>query len=74
MDIIITSDADEILDPRVLENLDWFDGYNHYVATGPAYYFKLNFKYQDDWTRESTECIFSNTQFSIMPITAILEE
>ena len=48
-DIIITSDADEILDPRVLENLDWFDGYNHYVATGPAYYFKLNFKYQDDW-------------------------
>ena len=31
-DIIITSDADEILDPRVLENLDWFDGYNHYVG------------------------------------------
>ena len=48
-DIIITSDADEILDPRVLESLDWFDGYNHYVAMGPAYYFKLNFKYQDDW-------------------------
>jgi beta-1,4-mannosyl-glycoprotein beta-1,4-N-acetylglucosaminyltransferase len=48
-DMIITSDADEILDPRVLENLDWFDGYNHYVAMGPAYYFKLNFKYQDDW-------------------------
>ena len=35
-DIIITSDADEILDPRVLEDLEWFDGYNHYVATGPA--------------------------------------
>ena len=48
-DIIITSDADEILDPRVLENLDWFDGYNHYVATGPAYYYKLNFLYQRDW-------------------------
>ena len=48
-DIIITSDADEILDPRVLESLDWFDGYNHYVAMGPAYYFKLNFKYQNDW-------------------------
>ena len=48
-DVIITSDADEILDPRVLENLDWFDGYNHYVAMGPAYYFKLNFKYQNDW-------------------------
>ena len=31
-DIIITSDADEILDPRVLESLDWFDGYNHYLS------------------------------------------
>ena len=48
-DLIITSDADEIIDPRVLENTDWFDGYIHYVAMGPAYYFKLNFKYQDDW-------------------------
>ena len=48
-DMIITSDADEIIDPRVLENTDWFDGYNHYVVQGSAYYFKLNFKYQDDW-------------------------
>ena len=32
------------------------------------------FSKPDDWTRESTECIFSNTKFSIMPITAILEE
>ena len=32
------------------------------------------FSKPDDWCRESTECIFSNTQFSIMPITAILEE
>ena len=48
-DLIITSDADEILDPRVLEDLDWFDPYNHYVAVGPAYYFKLNFLYQKDW-------------------------
>jgi len=48
-DLIITSDADEIINPYVLEDLDWFDPYNHYVATGPAYYFKLNFLYQDDW-------------------------
>ena len=48
-DLIITSDADEIIDPRVLKNLDWFDPNNFYVAMGPAYYFKLNFKYQDDW-------------------------
>ena len=48
-DLIITSDADEIINPYVLEDLDWFDPNNHYVATGPAYYFKLNFLYQDDW-------------------------
>ena len=32
------------------------------------------FSKTDSWSRESTECIFNNTQFSIMPITAILEE
>ena len=48
-DLIITSDADEIINPYVLEDLDWFDSNNHYVATGPGYYFKLNFLYQDDW-------------------------
>ena len=32
------------------------------------------FSKTDSWARESTECIFNNTQFSIMPITAILEE
>ena len=32
------------------------------------------FSKTNSWSRESTECIFSNTQFSIMPITAILEE
>ena len=48
-DLIITSDADEIINPYVLEDLDWFDPNNHYVATGPGYYFKLNFLYQEDW-------------------------
>ena len=48
-DLIITSDADEIINPYVLEDLDWFDPNNHYVAIGPGYYFKLNFLYQEDW-------------------------
>lgn len=48
-DLIITSDADEIINPYVLENLDWFDSDNHYVSICNAYYYKLNFLYQDDW-------------------------
>ena len=48
-DLIITSDADEIVNPYLLEDLDWFDPNNHYVAIGPGYYFKLNFLYQEDW-------------------------
>tara|TARA_R100000742_G_C4271636_1_gene90616 strand:- start:501 stop:1379 length:879 start_codon:yes stop_codon:yes gene_type:complete len=48
-DLIITSDADEIVNPQLLENLDWFDPNNHYVAHGPAYYFKLNYLYTKDW-------------------------
>lgn len=48
-DIIITSDADEIINPYVLENLDWFNLDNHYVSICNAYYYKLNFLYQDDW-------------------------
>ena len=48
-DLIITSDADEILNPYVLQDLDWFDPKNHYVAIQRAFYFKLNFLYQDDW-------------------------
>lgn len=48
-DLVITSDADEIINPYVLENLDWFDPNNHYVSICNAYYYKLNFLYQDDW-------------------------
>jgi beta-1,4-mannosyl-glycoprotein beta-1,4-N-acetylglucosaminyltransferase len=48
-DLIITSDADEIINPYVLENLDWFDPNNHYLSICNAYYYKLNFLYQDDW-------------------------
>ena len=48
-DLIITSDADEIINPYVLEDLSWFDPNNHYLTVCNAYYYKLNFLYQDDW-------------------------
>ena len=48
-DIVMTSDADEIINPYVLEDTSWFNPDNHYVAVGNAYYYKLNFLYQDDW-------------------------
>jgi len=48
-DMVITSDADEIINPYVLEDLSWFDPKNHYVTLCNAYYYKLNFLYQDDW-------------------------
>jgi len=48
-DLIITSDADEIINPYVLEDVSWFDSSNQYVAICNAYYYKLNFLYQSDW-------------------------
>jgi beta-1,4-mannosyl-glycoprotein beta-1,4-N-acetylglucosaminyltransferase len=48
-DLVITSDADEIINPYVLEDLSWFNPENHYVTICNAYYYKLNFLYQDDW-------------------------
>jgi len=48
-DLVITSDADEIINPYVLEDLSWFNPENHYVSICNAYYYKLNFLYQDDW-------------------------
>lgn len=48
-DIIITSDADEIINPLVLEDLDWFDPTNHYVCLQRAFYYKFNFLYMEDW-------------------------
>ena len=48
-DIVMTSDADEIINPYVLEDTSWFNPDNHYVAVGNAYYYKLNVLYQDDW-------------------------
>ena len=48
-DLIITSDADEIINPYVLEDLSWFDPQYHYVTHCRAFYYKLNLLYQDVW-------------------------
>lgn len=56
-DIVITSDADEIINPLILENLDWFDPNNLYVAMQRAFYYDLNTHYQDNW-RGSRICIW----------------
>jgi len=48
-DIVMTSDADEIINPYVIEDLDWFDSSHNYVALCRAFYFKLNYLYQENW-------------------------
>ena len=48
-DLVITSDADEIINPLLLQDLEWFNPSNHYVAECRAFYYKLNFLYQEDW-------------------------
>ncbi|NBP01452.1 MAG: glycosyltransferase [Proteobacteria bacterium] len=49
-DIILTSDADEIIKPEVIEKInEWFDSNNHYVAQGPVYYYYLNLLCEPQW-------------------------
>lgn len=48
-DIVIFSDADEIINPLVLENLKWFDPNNYYLCLQRAFYYNLNTLYQEDW-------------------------
>ena len=48
-DIVMTSDADEIINPYVIEDLDWFDPTCNYVALQRAFYFKLNYLYEENW-------------------------
>ncbi len=48
-DVVLTSDADEIINPYVIEDLDWFDPAHNYVALCRAFYFKLNYLYQENW-------------------------
>lgn len=67
-DIILTSDADEIINPLVLEDLSWLDPNNHYVCLQKAFYYKLNYLYQDDWmgTRISTFKTLSNYSVDLL--------
>jgi len=67
-DIILTSDADEIINPLVLKDLSWFDPNNHYVCLQKAFYYKLNYLYQDDWmgTRISTFKTLSNYSVDLL--------
>ena len=44
-DMVITSDADEIINPYVLEDLSWFDPNNHYVTLCNAYTITRNAVY-----------------------------
>lgn len=55
-DIILTSDADEIANPEVLQDMSWFDSSNHYVLRGPVFYYYLNLLCEKEWmgTRVST--------------------
>lgn len=48
-DLILTSDADEIINPYILQSLNWFDSTNNYVCCQRAFYFKLNYLYQENW-------------------------
>ena len=67
-DIILTSDADEIINPLVLEDLSWFNPDNHYVCLQKAFYYKLNYLYQDDWmgTRICTFKTLSNCSVDLL--------
>ena len=48
-DVIITSDADEVINPLVLQSLDWFDKNNHYVALQRHFYYKFNILREENW-------------------------
>ena len=48
-DVIITSDADEVINPLVLESLDWFDKNNHYVVLQRHFYYKFNILREENW-------------------------
>jgi len=49
-DIILTSDADEVANPLVIESIsDWFDSNNIYFCLQKAFYYKLNVLFEDDW-------------------------
>lgn len=67
-DIIMTSDADEIVNPLVIQDLSWFDPSNHYVALQRAFYYNLNYLYQENWmgTRICTFNKLSETSVDLL--------
>jgi beta-1,4-mannosyl-glycoprotein beta-1,4-N-acetylglucosaminyltransferase len=49
-DLIITSDADEILNPLILDSVDeWFNPSCHYAALQRSFYYGLNTLFQENW-------------------------
>ena len=49
-DIILTSDADEICNPLILDKInEWFDPNNIYICYQKAFYYKLNILFYDKW-------------------------
>lgn len=48
-DLVITSDADEIINPLILENLDWFDLNNLYVCIQRSFFYSLNSLSEENW-------------------------
>lgn len=56
-DIILTSDADEIPNPLVLQQAsEWFNPENYYIMLCDAFYYKLNTLFEKNWkgTRASS--------------------
>lgn len=49
-DIILTSDADEIADPKIIKHVkEWLDPTRHYVLVGPVFYYYLNLLCEKEW-------------------------
>lgn len=48
-DIVITSDADEIVNPLILKDIGWFNPNYHYSCLQRSFYYKLNILYQENW-------------------------
>jgi len=48
-DIIISSDADEIINPDLLQRVSWINPSKLYVCLQNAYFYKLNYLYYNNW-------------------------
>lgn len=48
-DIVITSDADEIANPLIFEDLSWFDRNNLYVCIQRSFFYSLNCLSEENW-------------------------